>query len=94
MRLLSEHTPTPWQYQERSDAYTHIIRSGDRFIAQLTQDSKGRAEADARLIVKAVNAHEILVKALTDILDASLDPYEIARQALARTAAQGNGDVG
>jgi hypothetical protein len=62
---MIEHTPTHWHYQENSDAYTHIVRSGDRFIFQLSQDTSGEAEATARFIVKAVNSHDALVKALT-----------------------------
>ena len=66
---LRTHTPTPWHYQEKSDAYTHIVRSGDRFILQLSQDTSGEAEATARFIVKAVNSHDALVKALQKIAD-------------------------
>lgn len=70
---MSEHTALPWRYQEKSDAYTHIVRSGDRFILQLSQDTSGQAEATARFIVRAVNAHAALVKALTDIIEANAE---------------------
>lgn len=46
-------TPGPWRYQEESDAYTHIVRVGERFLCQLAQDTSGEAEANARLIASA-----------------------------------------
>ncbi len=60
-----KHTATPWEYQEESDAYTHIIRGpNDRFIVQFSQDTSGRPEADARFIVLAVNAFDQMREAL------------------------------
>lgn len=48
------HTPGPWSYQEKADAYTHIVRSPtNRLIVQLAQDTNGTAEANARLIAAA-----------------------------------------
>jgi hypothetical protein len=45
------HTPGPWCYQEKSDAYTHIVRGpANRFICQLSPDRGGEAEANAHLI--------------------------------------------
>ena len=50
-------TPTPWHYQEDSDAYTHIIRGPkNQFVASGPQDSSGRSEADLRFIVQCVNS--------------------------------------
>lgn len=41
----------PWSYQEKSDAYTHIVRGPvHRFICQLPQSTSGRAEDIARHI--------------------------------------------
>lgn len=58
-------TPGPWWYQEKSDAYTHIIRSeGNRFILQLSQDRTGRCEADARFIALCREAAPALATAL------------------------------
>ena len=70
---MSEHTPTPWRYQEKSDAYTHIVRSGERFIFQLSQNTNGESEATARFIVKAVNSHDAMVKKLEEIHDITQD---------------------
>ena len=51
---MSQYTPMPWRYQEQSDAYTHIVRTGEnRFLCQLAQDTSGEAEANARLIAAA-----------------------------------------
>lgn len=52
--MSKPHTPGPWRYQERSDAYTHIVRAGEnRFLCQLAQDTSGEAEANARMIAAA-----------------------------------------
>jgi len=49
----------PLHYQERSDAYTHIVRGqGEQFIIQFHQDDTGQAEARARLFALAVNRLE------------------------------------
>lgn len=64
-----KHTPipTPWRYQENSDAYTHIIRGpAGEFICSTPQDSSGESEANARLIVHRVNTWEGLREALTE----------------------------
>ncbi|HEY9487990.1 MAG TPA: hypothetical protein VIQ51_06660, partial [Chryseosolibacter sp.] len=43
------HTEGKVEYQERSDAYTHIIRGeGYKMIACTPQGSSGTEEADAR----------------------------------------------
>lgn len=50
------HTPTPWRYQEKSDAYTHIVRSGEnRFVCQFPQGTGGTSEASARHTIACVN---------------------------------------
>lgn len=51
------HAPLPWHYQEESDAYTHIIRGpNNEYVCGFSQHANGRAEADARLVVEAVNS--------------------------------------
>lgn len=50
---MAAGTQGPWWYQERSDAYTHIVRSGEsRFLVQLGQDTSGVAESNARRIAR------------------------------------------
>lgn len=63
---MSGHTPGPWRYQEESDAYTHIVRAGDRFLCQLQQDTTGEAEANGRLMAAAPD--------LADALEALVEP--------------------
>lgn len=54
---MSEHTPAPWHYQERSDAYTHILRAGqNRYLGSFSQTSAPHSEANARRAVACVNA--------------------------------------
>lgn len=56
-------TPVPWKYQEGADAYTHIVRGpNNEIVAQLSQDSTGRSEANARLIAALRTALEESVK--------------------------------
>lgn len=51
---MAEHTKGPWHYQEGGDDYTHIIRAGKNFfVTQLSQDTSGVSEANARLMAKA-----------------------------------------
>ena len=53
------HTEGKVEYQERSDAYTHIIRGeGYKMIACTPQGSSGTEEADARRLVACWNACE------------------------------------
>jgi integrase len=61
MTDVNKHTPGPWRYQEESDAYTHIVRGPENlFISQLSQDTSGVAEANARLIAAAPEMLEAL----------------------------------
>lgn len=58
---MSRFTPGPWEYQERSDDYTHIVRGPhERFVVQLSQDTSGVAEANARLIAAAPEMYEFV----------------------------------
>ena len=62
---MNKHTPTPWSYQHKSDAYTHIIRGpNNRFICQFHQSTDDTTKANAAFIVRACNAHDQLVEAL------------------------------
>lgn len=58
----TKFTPGPWRYQEKSDAYTHIVRTShpERFLCQLAQDTSGEAEANARLIAAAPELFQAL----------------------------------
>lgn len=77
---MSEHTPTPWVIRpERHDDWGWI-RGADGELACIARhhdrkdDDKHRMDktdpyaANAALIVKAVNNHERLVKAVQDLL--------------------------
>jgi hypothetical protein len=58
-----QSTPGPWKYQEGADVYTHIIRGPNaEIVAQLSQDSSGRSEANARLIAALRTALDESVK--------------------------------
>lgn len=74
---IAEHTPLPWKVVPAPKGYVLIVDETDRKnIAQISTNSRTEAEneANAALIVRAVNAHEGLVKALEEIRDISLDP--------------------
>jgi hypothetical protein len=73
---MAEHTPTPWSVEMPMDEEFAIVQSGLeayewQFIAvcPVTTPSEGgfprqQAKANAAFIVKAVNSHDALVKAL------------------------------
>lgn len=53
--MSTKHTPGPWHYQDRSDAYTHIVRNaeGNSIIVYAPQSTRPEAEANARLAAAA-----------------------------------------
>jgi hypothetical protein len=80
---VAQHTPGPWWYQEKSDAYTHIVRTGEnRFLCQLAQDTSGEAEANARLIAAAPD----LLAALQEMVVVFQRPTEVSRIAALKQA--------
>lgn len=82
---MSIPVPLPWAYQEEADAYTHIVRGpGNEFVLQLSQDASGKAEATARFIVRAVNAHDALLSALEDLVE-RIEQWEAAVREVIQT---------
>lgn len=94
------HTPTPWEFQEFE--IVHEIQKGlvqsvpiytNRIAGTLNpcSDDWDTAQANAAHIVKCVNAHEALVKALKEALEQALcdgdlcayDWHDKAREAIA-----------
>ena len=72
-----ERTKGKLFYQEKSDAYTHIIRpesNAGTILCHLRQDSSGKVEANAKHIVFCWNSHEKggLVDELVGALEAML----------------------
>jgi hypothetical protein len=69
------HTPTPWQIEERDCGGYKLADADGEFLSYLCQsrypdDRKDdEAEANAAFIVKACNAHDELVAALTAAAD-------------------------
>lgn len=99
---MGKHTPGPWFYQERSDAYTHIVRGdGNRFITQLAQDTSGEAEANARLIAAAPELLDVVKRiAASRITDTGTAPipdltaeeaWTLARDAYAKATGESHG---
>jgi hypothetical protein len=65
--MAQKHTPTPWRLGpfHKKDGSVAIHAKGESvFHMAPFASSEERAEANAAFIVKAVNAHEGLVKAL------------------------------
>lgn len=67
---MSEHTPTPWFESGRSD-----IRGADNHLVGMvnpvgSEPARSRSPIDRAFIVKAVNNHDALVKALAELEDA------------------------
>lgn len=74
---VARFTPGPWWYQEQSDAYTHIVRAGERrFITQLSQDRSGTAEANARLIAAAPELYAALLEMMV-VAEDRLSEYDV-----------------
>lgn len=66
------HTKTPWTLEASFDGYCDInIMSGDDAVIEWTEniDHKDREKANAEFIVKAVNSHVPLLKALELLLE-------------------------
>jgi hypothetical protein len=95
--MTDKATPRPWQVSE----VPTLIEAGPMMVAKchlapasLTLDPHGEANANAALIVRAVNAHDGLVEALQEILDyrggadnALQDEYVVERAEAALRAA-------
>ncbi len=96
---MAEHTPTPWKWHQESKEQEHtgsiysMVREGHAYaVAMMPRyQTRDRWAEDAAFIVKAVNNHEALMKALQDI-DERLESFgypptmktrQIARKALA-----------
>jgi hypothetical protein len=79
-------TPGPWSYQERSDAYTHIVRdpTGSRIIVYAPQSSNPEAEANARLCAAALD----LLGALKMMVDDNFPDLPLGEQVLRLTVAE------
>lgn len=87
---MSEHTPTPWSISKRGVACICANTPNSNIIVNCggwgnnTHEIIPEQEANAALIVKAVNSHEIYEEALCRIaaIDGPSKQKEIAREAL------------
>lgn len=90
----SAHPGAPWYYQERSDAYTHIVRvdnpelNNSMIVTQLAQRTDGVSEAVGRHIaitnpdnIKALLAHIAELKQQLAAASADADRYRWLREA-------------
>ena len=80
---MTEATQRPWYATHDGTTYYHIQSAAineDNYVARVdAMDSQGDANAD--LIVKAVNAHDALVAALVGMITA----YELGNEDQLRT---------
>ena len=77
MADLSKATPRPWRHDNINEQFSYVsteqsLGGGD--IAT-TWGAAGNADADAALIVRAVNERDELVAALLDMLQLFSKPY-------------------
>jgi len=72
---ISQHTPTPWKVNRDEIDYVEIITNENPFftVAKVTGGDMREARANAAFIVKAVNCHEELIKALNEVDDLLVD---------------------
>jgi hypothetical protein len=62
IKVKPTHTPTPWiAYEEKKNRY-HI--SNDKGLIALVFSEHGKGEANAEMIIRAVNVHEELLRNL------------------------------
>lgn len=70
---MSEHTATPWHIQHEFDFEPTFILAGEDeelLVAACRPDELPNARANAAFIVRAVNAHDALVEAVKQLLQA------------------------
>ena len=99
--MNAKHTPTPWSIVPQNDGSSIIAKmhedasKGFRIVchAWLRRDSQAEDQANAAFIVRAVNAHDDLVAALSNLVAIIEDgnkattessSYACARAALAK----------
>ena len=96
----SAATPRPWRFEawddgpEGTGAFIHG-GNPEQLVADVGPEERrfpGEAEANARLIVQAVNAHDELIAALEDIMQH--DNLNDARAAASRAIAKARGEGG
>ena len=75
MELKPQHTPTPWNVIEDENTYEVIIDSKKGVIAKtlLNHMELIQAERNAKFIVRAVNSHDGLVRALKLLLQLDVE---------------------
>ncbi len=84
------HSPLPWRFQDDDFPVSLLDRDG-RFVVWEMNGSGEQRNVDAAFIVKAVNCHEELVAALSDLMDGEGDVHDkvIAARAALRHASGG-----
>lgn len=68
---MTEHTPTPWKAEEGyagSGPFDRLTIGNSEVVVGVINRLIPAGPANAAFIIKAVNCHEILVRALTDAL--------------------------
>lgn len=65
---MDNHTPTPWHRHVTQDGDREIW-AGDLHIATMAVGDGPDEEADADIIIRAVNSHAALVEALENLLN-------------------------
>lgn len=66
---MSDHTPPPWSF-EVEEYQANVVRASDGSLLATIVGDSAEAEANAEIVVRAVNSHEALVDALKDALSA------------------------
>lgn len=72
MNPETDHTQTPWEYREEGDANHYVILAAGKWLLTLLHNGEAaslRQRANMAFIVRAVNAHDDLVKALKELAD-------------------------
>lgn len=88
-----KHTPTPWQLAKTAAGKVKIADKNGFSIANLTGNVLAENEANAALIVTAVNNHEKLVECLSELLKTTVNHNGIYRSDAQQAAIDNAADL-
>lgn len=73
----TQHTPTPWEIHNRPNGSLWITNNGRTVYDSEAPDVWPLSPANAAFIIRAVNAHDELVAALSGLLEQATGPTEV-----------------
>jgi hypothetical protein len=95
---MTKHTPTPWILNNNGGGDIFITDNDDKIIVESMDGETRRlyeSEANAQLIIKAVNSHEKIVEALKKVLKMinNRQVYDKDAQSIIKQALKSAGEI-